>query len=210
MPPRPDQPGYIAGPTRAWKRGSFGGDRATARQFADAGAALERARRSIEANCADGTETFRVPDVQGAIGLRTRAYAWTGLQFDRRGPYVDSAIFTRGSMAVSVAVSPLATGPTTLRSKASPPESARSRMNSDERTRESLLRLHRLLDAQTWVLVTAMCVALAVLVVRNGLYPLAAVPGAATIAIVVWTVRYLRRPVKKEEPGSRSSMSGPR
>lgn len=104
------QAGERDGWTRVWQRGDYGGIRATAIRFDTQRHALDALRHSLLAKAADSVDSFSVPSVSNALGMRLLGYAWLGVQPPDLGPYVDYVYAVFGKTLVVVGVADLPAG----------------------------------------------------------------------------------------------------
>lgn len=97
----PEQ-GEMAAASRVWRPTSFGGARVTAIQFTTSDKAAEATSDWVSHLAGDAVETFAVPDVPGAIGIRFLGRAWTWVQAPSVAPLQDRVVL-RGGDRVALA-----------------------------------------------------------------------------------------------------------
>jgi hypothetical protein len=95
---------------RIWQRGSYGGVTVSAMRFRSAHDAMSAARQWTARVDDVAVETFDVPGLPGAQGVRFLAYEWLWLQPPTIGPYVDEVSLVFGHTLVTVAIGGVPTG----------------------------------------------------------------------------------------------------
>lgn len=98
------RPGLVACWTRAWQRNSWGGARVDAYRFDTEQHAIDAAHLLLEPKSADGVETFSVPGVPGAVGLRVMSSSWLFVQPPNLASMFDSVTIIYGTTVIEAKV----------------------------------------------------------------------------------------------------------
>lgn len=96
--------------TVAWIRDSYGGAResiARMRSIDDASTLVDDWLRD---EYPESSETFMVPGLPGAVGLRRVGFAWLWAQSDAVGPFIDEVEMQFGSTVIEVGLSNVSAG----------------------------------------------------------------------------------------------------
>lgn len=94
--------GWRASWTRVWRLPTYGGVRVTATRFDSAAAASADLSASLAKIASDATETFAIPGVANAIGVRYSAVAWTWLQPPFVGYQIDRVLMLFGNTLIAI------------------------------------------------------------------------------------------------------------
>lgn len=96
--------GEVASASRVWRPTSFGGARVTVVQFETAQTAAAEASEWVTRPAKEMVETFPVPDVPGAVGIRYLGHAWTWVQAPSEAPFIDTVVLRGGDRAAAADV----------------------------------------------------------------------------------------------------------
>ena len=100
----------VDGWNRIWQHETYGGVTVSASRFPSGEDAMSAARRWIARVDQSAVETFDVPDLPGAQGVRVLALEWLWIQPPTTGPYVDEVSLVFGDTYVTVAIGGVPTG----------------------------------------------------------------------------------------------------
>jgi hypothetical protein len=95
---------------RSWRRAGYGGVTVSAIRFGSPAEAMEAARGWMARVDDPAVETFEVPGLAGAQGVRFLALEWLWLQPPTVGPYIDEVSLVLGDTYVTVGVGGVPTG----------------------------------------------------------------------------------------------------
>lgn len=100
--PATNVPGLGPSWTRSWRTEPYGGVRVTASRYDSSAHALAAIRASLVRDGSDYTASFSIPGAQEAVGVRIRAFAYTGIQPADIGPYLDRVAVVHGNLAMVI------------------------------------------------------------------------------------------------------------
>ena len=100
----------VDGWSRYWQHETNGGVAVSATRFPSGEDAMRAARRWMARVDQAAVETFDVPDLPGAQGVRFLAYEWLWIQPATMGPYVDEVSLVFGDTFLTVAIGGVPTG----------------------------------------------------------------------------------------------------
>ncbi len=100
----------VDGWARTWEHETYGGVTVSAMRFPSGEDAMTAARRRMAEIDQPAVETFDVPGLPGAQGVRVLALEWLWMQPPTVGPYVDEVSLVFGDTYVTVAIGGVPTG----------------------------------------------------------------------------------------------------
>ena len=102
--------GAVDGWSRIWQHETYGGVTVSAMRFPSGEDAMTAAQRWMARVDQPAVETFDIPDLPGARGVRFLAFEWLWIQPPTMGPYADEVSLVFGDTYVTVAIGGVPTG----------------------------------------------------------------------------------------------------